>query len=128
MSAPTLSKTFHDVTPSIPGAWKQAVPGFKDPGSVNMTMLFNYAFGSHGLLLKSYRDDVEEQFRIVYPERDAAGDYEAVELSLTAGGIPEQSVKRWDFNGFVSSISTSHAAGGIIVGNVTLKLSGKSIY
>ena len=118
VSSPRMTKTFHDVTPSIPGAWKQSVPGYKDPGSVTFSLLFNSMFGSHGILLKSYGSDALEEFRIVYPDRASSGDYEAVDLMAN-------NATQWDFKGYVSSISTSHSAGGIIVGNVGLKLSGK---
>lgn len=105
VSSPRMTKTFHDVTPSIPGAWKQAVPGFKDPGTVTLTLLFNPTFGSHGVLLDSYTSDALETFILLIPNENGAH-------------------PRWKFTGYVSSLSTSHSAGGIILGRVGLRLTG----
>ena len=130
VSSPKMSKTFHDVTPSIPGAWKQVVPGFKDAGTVSMMVLFNSELGSHSYLLNSYKTDSKESFRLWIPARDAdvGGEYVDVPLDQPeAEGsvfLATPDATFWEFDGYVSGISTSHSAGGIIIGNLNLRLTG----
>ena len=159
VSSPKMSKTFHDVTPSIPGAWKEVVPGFKDAGTVSLTVLFNSDLGSHSYLLTSYKNDTKEIFRLWIPERidstnieddrdyiafvddlsptltsadrlhlieeykvSRIGEYVPVRLDQAGEGA---SAKFWEFEGYVAGVSTSHSAGGIIVGNLSLRLTGQ---
>ena len=118
LSSPRMSKSFHDVTPSIPGAWKQSIPGYKDPGSVTFTLLFNSELRSHSILLKSFNEDTKERFRIAIPSSDATEyDYKLSENN------PDWA--HWEFDGYVAAISTSHQAGGIIGGSVSVRLTGR---
>ena len=116
LSSPRMTKSFHDVTPSIPGAWKQAIPGYKDPGSVTFTLLFNSELRSHSILLKSFNDDAKERFRIAVPT--------TTEYDYDLSGENADWV-HWQFDGYVASISTAHQAGGIIGGSVSVRLTGR---
>ncbi len=112
VSSPSMTKTFHDVTPAIPGSWKQVIPGYKDPGSVTLSVLFNSSLGSHRLLLESYTNDTKEKFMLVIPEAETEDNTNPSSWS-------------WNFDGYVLGLSTSHSAGGIIIGNVSIKVTGK---
>ena len=146
VSSPSLTKSFHDVTPSIPGAWKRVVPGYKDGGSVSLSVLFNLKLGAHKLLLDSYIVDAKETFRVVIPDTPIYGpdthvyrprvlpdeehlrEDDPVLIIFTTPGIiigRESDGWHWAFDGYVSGISTSHSAGGIIIGNVNIKVTGK---
>ena len=114
LTSPSLTKTFHDVTPAVPGAWKKVVPGYKDAGNITVGVLFNLALGSHILLLESYKSDAQESFRIVVP---SVSDPDSSSGALDARWY-------WAFEGYVASISTSHSAGGIIIGNVGIRITG----
>ena len=106
VNSPSMTKAFHDVTPAVPGGWKKFVPGYKDAGSISMTLLFDSSLGSHSILVDSFRNDALETFRLIIPNND--GTY-----------------KYWGFTGYISLISTSHTVGGIIIGSVSIKLTGE---
>ena len=113
LSSPSMTKTFHDVTPAVPGAWRRVVPGYKDPGTISFSVLFNLALGSHILLLESYKSDTKEVFRIVIPS-----------ISDPDSNSVSDARWYWGFDGYVAGISTSHSAGGIIIGNVGIRITG----
>ena len=102
MKSPSMSKSFHDVTPAIPGTWKQAVPGYKDPGTVTFTLLYEPALGSHSYLLTSFQEDRLESFRIFIDTNSY-----------------------WGFTGYVGGIATSYGAGNIISGSISIRLTGE---
>lgn len=101
ITSPKVTTVFHDVTPAVPGAWKQYVPGYKDPGTVTLGLLYDFNEGSHQYLLDSFTRSKKEEFR----------------LHIDA-------LRYWGFEGYVSGFSTSYSAGNVVIGNVSFRLTG----
>jgi predicted secreted protein len=103
ISGPSMTRDFIDVTNlDSTGGYREFIAGFRDGGTVNLTM--NFTRDTYDLMKLDFEDDESQNYEIVLPDADATS---------------------FEFAGLVTELPLEIPTDDKITANVTIKVNGE---